>query len=583
MRILMTLALLVTLGACDALAQEPRDRTPASVTSGTGVIAGVVLTLEATPRPLRRAVVTLSGAALAEERRVATDDEGRFAFGRLPAGRYTLTAEKPAYVKTFYGSRRVGLGPPSPIALADGQEVTAITIPLMRGAVIEGTIRDEHGVPLASAQASVLQPTIVEGERRLVRPPGRVQFATTDDRGRYRIYGLPPGEYTVRAGGGGGVTGGVRLTTAAMVAAAQRGDAAAIGEAPLIARTGVYYPGVADADRAEFFTLGPGEERTGVDVTNPLVRSSRVEGMAVGPAGEPLQDVMVGIANLSAGALWGSPGMVRPGPDGRFALPSMTPGRYQFLGLANPGRTSTAPGGLMQLWTSTEFFVDQEDVVHVVLTFAPGARVGGRLRFEGASAVPDLASLRLSLEAVPAIARASVAQPPIVPQPDGTFAFPAVAPGKYRLAVTGGGPWSLRSAIVRGRDVLDLPLEVAVGEPVPEMVVTLADRGTELSGRLVDQLGRPSPDYAVVVFPVDRGLWTVPRRLSGVVKLDADGRFIVTGLPAGQYFLAALTDPDPAQLEDRAYLELLAAAAIEVVLGEGERRVQDVRLAGAGR
>jgi hypothetical protein len=339
---------------------------------------------------------------------------------------------------------------------------------------------------------------------------------------------------------------------------------------------------VADADRAEFFTLGPGEARTGMDVTNPLVRSSRVEGTAVGPAGEPLQDVMVGIANLSAGALWGSPGMVRPGPDGRFALPSMTPGRYQFFGLANPGRTSTAPGELMQLWTSTEFFVDQEDVVHVVLAFAPGARVAGRLRFDGESPAPDLAGMRLALQPVPAIARATVAQPPVAPLADGTFVFPAVAPWKYRLALTGGGHWTLRSAMVRGRDVLDLPLEVAAGEPVPEMVVILADRRTELSGRLVDHLGRPSPDYAVVVFPVDRSVWTVPRRLSGVVKLDADGRFIVTGLPPGEYFLAALTDPDPAQLSDRAFLELLAGAAIEVVLGEGERKVQDVRLAGGG-
>jgi hypothetical protein len=582
MRILTSLALLLAIGAGVAHAQPPRDRTPASAAGGTGGIAGVVVTEEATPRPLRRAVVTLSGAALAGDRRVATDDEGGFAFGRLPAGRYTLTAEKPAWVKTFHGSRRVGIGPASPIALADGQAVTDIIIPLMRGAVVEGTIRDEHGVPLASAQASVLQPVIIDGERRLVRPPGPVQFATTDDRGRYRIYGLPPGEYTVRASGGGGVTGGVRLTTAAMMEAAQRADAVAIGEAPLIARPGAYYPGVADAERAEFITLGPGEERTGLDVTNPLVRSSRVEGTAVGPAGEPLQDVMVGLANLSSGTLWGSPGMVRPGPDGRFALPSLTPGRYQFFGTGNPGGASGAPGSLMRLWTSTEFFVDQEAVVHVVLAFAPGTRVAGRLRFEGHSAVPDLSALRLALQPVPAIAGAAVAQPPIAPQADGTFVFPAVAPGKYRLVMTGGGTWTLRSALVRDRDVLDLPLEVAAGEPVPEIAVTLADRRTELSGRLVDQLGRPSPDYAVVVFPVDRSLWTVPRRLSGVVKLDGDGRFIVAGLPAGRYFLAALTDLDPAQLSDRAFLELLASAAIQVVLGEGERTVQDLRLAGGG-
>jgi hypothetical protein len=64
------------------------------------------------------------------------------------------------------------------------------------------------------------------------------------------------------------------------------------------------------------------------------------------------------------------------------------------------------------------------------------------------------------------------------------------------------------------------------------------------------------------------------------VKLGSDGRFSVSGLPAGEYYMAALVDPDPAFLTDPAFLEQLAAGAIRVSLAEGERKVQDVRIGG---
>ena len=56
--------------------------------------------------------------------------------------------------------------------------------------------------------------------------------------------------------------------------------------------------------------------------------------------------------------------------------------------------------------------------------------------------------------------------------------------------------------------------------------------------------------------------------------------FSVTGLPPGEYHLGVLTDADPAQLSDASFLEQLAATAIRITLGEGERKVQDIKMAG---
>lgn len=562
-----------------SLAQVPRDAATLRP-SGTAVLAGVVTTLEVSPRPLRRAIVTLSGGGLAASIQTVTNDAGRFAFADLPAGRYTLMAYKPAYVRTYYGSRRPGRGPATPISLAEGQRVTDVRIALLRGAAIEGVVLDQNGVPQASAQVTVLRPAIVNGERRLVNADSARPWATTDDRGWYRHYGLPPGEYTVRASTSNGILSGTRLTTAAAVEAALRGTS---GEAlPSVAGRSAYFPAAADASQAEFVTLAAGEERAGVDVAVSFVRASRIEGVMITQSGQPVQSALVGIANLSTGGMWGSPGIVRPARDGtgRFSMRSMLPGRYLFFGRASVEDVDATPDANLPLWTSTEVLVSEQEVVDVALHFLPGASVSGRIVAEAAGSALDATKLRVALAAAPAVPGTIVPPAPVSPQADGSFTFAGVPPGKYRVTLVGpAAGWTLRSAVVDGRDAADVPLEVSPGRDVSGLRVTLTDRPTEISGALFDHLNRPAPEYGIVVFSTDPAHWTTaPRRMSGIVKVGVDGSFVVRGLPPGEYFLTAITDLDPAQLNDPAFLELLSSASLKITLGEGEKKVQNLKL-----
>src|SRR6185295_3637207 len=91
---------------------------------------------------------------------------------------------------------------------------------LTRGAVIAGTIRYDNNVPVPSAQVSLLRSVIGDGERKL--QSASPSWEVTDDRGRYRMYGLLPGEYTVMVRGGGEVGMTARLVSAADIDAAQR-------------------------------------------------------------------------------------------------------------------------------------------------------------------------------------------------------------------------------------------------------------------------------------------------------------------------------------------------------------------------
>src|SRR4051795_7128318 len=62
-----------------------------------GMVSGTVLD-KMTQKPVRRVVVTLLTTEARPQEAVAwTDNEGRFAFGYLPDGRYRLTASKMGY------------------------------------------------------------------------------------------------------------------------------------------------------------------------------------------------------------------------------------------------------------------------------------------------------------------------------------------------------------------------------------------------------------------------------------------------------------------------------------------------------
>ena len=112
----------VCSSAVDASQQRDTPLTPAT---GTAAIIGQVLSDETTPHPIRRAVVTVTGD-LPAARSAITDDEGRFTFKNLPAGRFTINATKTAYLPASYGALRPGrLG--TPLQIAQGQQA-AITI-----------------------------------------------------------------------------------------------------------------------------------------------------------------------------------------------------------------------------------------------------------------------------------------------------------------------------------------------------------------------------------------------------------------------------------------------------------------------
>jgi hypothetical protein len=86
---------------------------------------------------------------------------------------------------------------------------------------------------------------------------------------------------------------------------------------------------------------------------------------------------------------------------------------------------------------------------------------------------------------------------------------------------------------------------------------------------------------AVIVFPADSKAWMEtgvnPRRMRKVATSDT-GAYNVTPLPAGAYYVAALSETVAGDWQDPAFLEQLAASAAHVQIDNGEKATMSLRL-----
>jgi hypothetical protein len=233
------------------------------------------------------------------------------------------------------------------------------------------------------------------------------------------------------------------------------------------------------------------------------------------------------------------------------------------------------------------------DIDGLTLALRPGVRLDGRVVIDGTSD-PPFGPTDLTIRVSPAAGSYSSmsnntlmgnslsGSAPATVSVDGAFTITHLGPDIYRLFA--GPPqaaegWWLLSAEARGRDLLDAPFEVGDTD-ITGIVLTYTDRKTELTGRLQTAAGAAAPDHFVVVVPADRSRWVAGSRRMQAVRPGTDGRFSVTQLPAGDYLVAALTDFEPADFSDAAFLNQLAALAVPVTIRDGAQTVQDLEIAG---
>jgi hypothetical protein len=144
-----------------------------------------------------------------------SSDEGAYSFNAIPAGHYVVGAELAGYVNPLITASAEQMANDDPAAfltvirhmtpvVVDASSTANADIRLERGAALSGTILYDDGSPSIHASVELLRRKkdgsmdllAVSLLQLLSGPPGNL---TTNDLGLYRIAGLPPGDYVLRA------------------------------------------------------------------------------------------------------------------------------------------------------------------------------------------------------------------------------------------------------------------------------------------------------------------------------------------------------------------------------------------------
>lgn len=496
---LLIFALLTSL----ALAQTPKNEATAAV-SGTVTLNGAAVRNTVVSLQLQNQAVNHSPL------RTKTDADGRFRFTELAAGQYLINALTPG----FYSESDFATGwPGKTLNVGKGESIENLELQLKRGAVITGRITDENDEPIAETQVQLHR---VGDSLRLPRNSLTYDPYRTDDRGVYRIFGLPPGKYQVSVG-----------------FPLKDGSYSSQNTRAFIEQT--FHPDVADQAKAKVIEMEEGQIASDVDIrTGKMKNSYEVSGRVVdAQTGQPVASVGLsfGAIQTSTGRIsgWASGGY-RTDSNGEFHLLGLRSGKYEVFitGLDEKREYYSEP---------ITFTVANNDLAGIEIRALRGATISGWAVIEGTTD-PAILAKRAQMQVGTVSEGTSLfhsSQRYAQVKPDGSFQLTGVPAGKMRLTSYRPIPGlTLVRVEQNGVAAKDFSIEVRSGEQVNNVRVVFAHSTAAIRGR-VEFVGGALPEGTQVYAqaqPAERGSTN-----NKSAQLDARGHFVLEGLLPGDYVL----------------------------------------------
>jgi hypothetical protein len=496
-----------------------RGQTRESKSKATGSISGHVLLNGKAAAGI--AVAAYGGDTMSRRvaaARTVTDSEGYYSLSQLAPAQYQIatltpnltaaeTASGPPYGFAYFGSSKN-------VILAAGEMVGEIDIKLVRGGVITGRVTEGESKPAIEERVALLLVDQNGNPARGGSPlPYNGQMYQTDDRGVYRIYGLPAGHYKVSVGsdaGGGIVSGGRRR---------------------YYPRT--FYPDVSDQAKAAVVELNEGQEATNIDIkVGSSAESYSASGRVIdSDSGLPVAGARIGFllnpnnSQERSGSFYGG---LSTDSRGEFKLEGLGPGRYGAY-IA----TDYDVGG--DAYSDPAYFeVIDKDVSGIEIKAIHGLTLSGVVVAEGdVRKAVQLPGLRISANSIQASRNQfnSGATSPVAA--DGSFQVNGLRPGRISVGVYASGPSQIRPTIARiEHDGIGLPqgFEMQPGQSVSGLRIVISYGTGTIRGTVRFEGGS---------LPIDsRAYISFKREGSSAglsAQLDSRGHFIISDLAPGTY------------------------------------------------
>ena len=503
--------------------------TAAQSTPSARITGTVVSSADGSPVPRCHLVASLIERGVPPGRLAApsadgdSDERGHFAMTLPSVGSWLLRASARGYRPQTLDQHDEFS---SSVVLTTPEPSIDLLFRLTPDSAITGVVLDEANEAVRGAHVSLyaVLPSRVDGS-----PSSRVRAnATTDDRGRYELAGLGPGDFRLA------VEAKPWYAASTQVPRVQPSAPPPLAPSLDVVYPVTWYPGGTDPDTAATITLHGGEVRQADIQLRPIpsvhlhisttpstpspndslrrqIRFPQVIPVSPGPSSSDIRMTLGTQGQVDVGGL--TPGVYRvqlPEYPSHSALVQISPGSARTLDLANLASTASVEikiDGAADPGSVAITFVDADNLQSVLST---GATRGGR----GLQHRQTVASTQGSLPA-----------PRVIELPPGRYLVYQSTPNLFLTGITFAGKE------LRGR---------LVTIPAGDSSITLhiATGRASVAGIATFQ-GKPAEGAMVMLVPStvdDPASITELRR----DQTNTDGSFEIDGIIPGQYILIAL-------------------------------------------